>query len=162
MCNERFEYRDRQGKLFASGDGKDFKVWVEKEKKYKWFSVDDQPFIMEEVDRKVNNGKGWDVILTLKFILPKVKDIAGYWQYSTKGTASTIPAIRDTFDAMIAHRGFVKGIIFDLNVEFAKSQKPGTPSRYPVVTMVPNQSQENIDAVNKSLLSVKNNNLLNE
>lgn len=160
MCNERYEYRDKAGKLFARGDGTNFEVWVEKEQVYKTFTTEDRPFLMEEIDDKVKNGKGWDIILTLRFLLPKVKDIAGYWQYSTKGTKSTIPAVRDTFDAMLEGRGFVRGIIFDLNVEFAKSQKPGSKSRYPVVSLIPNQSRENISALEKSLLSINNQNLL--
>lgn len=154
MCEERYEYRDRQGKLYARGDGEDFEVWSSKTEKYEPYSTVDHPEIMDKVDVKVQNGKGWDVILTLRFILPKIKDIAGYWEYSTKGEASTIPAIRDTFDAMLHGRGFVKGIVFDLNVAFAKSQKPNVKSRYPVVNLVPNQSKKNIEAVSGTILQV--------
>lgn len=154
MCNERYEYRDRQGKLYARGDGQDFEVWNSSKEKYEPYSTAEHPDIMEKVNAKVNNGKGWEIILTLRFILPKVKDIAGYWEYSTKGEASTIPAIRDTFDAMMQARGSVRGVIFDLNVVFAKSQKPGIKSRYPVVSLVPNQSKQNLDAVKGTMLHV--------
>lgn len=161
MCEERFEYRDSQGKLFARGDGEIFEVWHAKKEQYVSYSVSDHPFIQEEIHDK-QKSKGWDVILTLRFILPKVKDIAGYWEYSTRGEKSTIPGIRDTYDAMMQSRGSVRGVIFDLNVTFAKSQKPGVKSRYPVVSLVPNQSQENIDAVKGTLLNVRDNNLLSE
>jgi hypothetical protein len=49
----------------------------------------------------------------------------------------------------------VKGVIFDLNVVFAKSQKPGVGSRYPVVNLVPNQSKENIQALKGSMMNVE-------
>lgn len=154
MCEERYEYRDKQGKLYARGDGETFEVWNTKAQKYEEYSTEEHPEIMQKVDDKVRNGKGWEVTLSLRFIMPKIKDIAGYWEYSTKGVASTIPAIRDTFDAMLQSRGSVRGVIFDLNVVFAKSQKPGVASRYPVVSLVPNQSKENIEAVKGTMLQV--------
>lgn len=162
MCNERYEYRDNQGKLYAKGDGEIFEVWDSKNKKYQNYSAFEHPDIMEKIHDKVKNKKGWDVILTLKFIVPKIKEIAGYWEFSTKGVESTIPAIRDTFDMMLGVRGSVRGVIFDLNVQFAKSQKPGVSSRYPVVNLVPNQSEENINAVKGTMLNMNNDNLLSE
>jgi hypothetical protein len=160
MCNERYEYRDKQGKLFASGDGENFEVWSPKIEKYVSYTTAEHPDLMKGIHDKQQNGKGWEVILTLRFILPAVKDIAGFWEYSTKGEASTIPAIRDTFDAMLQARGSIKGVIFDLNVEFAKSQKPGIKSRYPVVSLIPNQSPKNLEAVKGSILLPNNQNLI--
>ena len=154
MCNERYEYRDGQGKLYAKGDGETFEVWNEQKEAYLTYTIDEHTDIKDRIHNKLKSKKGWEVILTLRFILPKVKDIAGSWEYSTKGEASTIPAIRDTFDAMLNSRGSVMGVIFDLNVHFAKSQKPGIKSRYPVVNLVPNQSQENIEAVKGTMLNV--------
>jgi hypothetical protein len=161
MCQERFEYRDAQGKLYASGDGENFKVWNSTEKKYQDMNIVDVPNLMEQIHKKVNY-KGWSVILTLRFLLPKVKDIAGFWEFNTKGEASTIPAIRDMFDAMLMQRGSVRGVIFDLNVVFAKSQKPGVGSRYPVVNLVPNQSKENIQALKGSMMNVEEPKQLNQ
>ena len=100
-------------------------------------------------------GNGWGIVLTLNFIIPCVRGIAGIWQFTTNGTASTIPAIRETFDGMLSERGFCKGIIFDLNVQFATTQKPGDKSRFPVVTLVPNESSENILKVKQAWESVK-------
>jgi len=160
MCEERYEYRDLAGKLYARGDGENFEVWTGSV--YSKFTETEHPGIMERVHKKVGNKNGWDVILTLRFILPKINSIAGHWQYTTKGKASTIPAVRDMFDAMLESRGSVRGVIFDLNVQFVKSQKPGSNSRYPVVSLVPNQSKENIEGIGKSMLNVKSDNLLNE
>ena len=161
MCNERFEYRDAQGKLYAHGDGETFQVWNAIEKKYQEMRVSEVPTLMDQIHKKVNY-KGWSVILTLRFFLPKVKDIAGFWEFSTKGEASTIPAIRDMFDAMLNGRGSVRGVIFDLNVAFAKSQKPGVGSRYPIVNLVPNQSKENIQALKGSMMNVEEPKQLNQ
>lgn len=153
-CHERYEYRDGQGRLYARGDGQDFEVWNAQAEKYEPYSKEDHPDIMERVHDKVK-AKGWDVILTLRFILPVVRDIAGYWEYTTRGEASSIPAIRDTFDAIQQSRGSVAGVVFDMNVEFIKSQKPGSKSRYPVVNIVPNQTPENIEAVKGSFLQIE-------
>ena len=148
VCNERYEYRDDDGRLLASGDGDTFQVWDGKQ--YQHLSVTDYPNLMTSIEKRYPNkqyqrtGDGWSIILTLNFIIPCVQGIAGVWQFSTKGTASTIPQIRDVFDAMLQAKGYVRGIIFDLNVQFAKSQKPGDKSRYPVVSMIPNESEENV------------------
>ena len=154
VCNERYEYRDDEGRLMATGDGSTFKVWDGKQ--YQQLSVEDYPNLMTSIERRYPNkqyqrtGEGWSIILTLNFIIPCVQGIAGVWQFSTKGTASTIPQIREVFDAMLQAKGYVRGIIFDLNVQFAKSQKPGDKSRYPVVTLIPNESEDNVKKVKQA------------
>lgn len=148
VCNERYEYRDDDGRLIASGDGETFQVWDGK--KYETLTIEKYPNLMGGISKRYPNkavkkgGDGWVVVLTLNFIVPLVRGIAGVWQFSTKGTASTIPQVRETFDGMMYERGFVKGVIFDLNVQFATSQKPGDKSRYPVVSLVPNESADNV------------------
>ena len=155
VCNERYEYRDDEGRLIASGDGETFDVWNGKQ--YVSLSVSEHPHLMQSVTNRWPNKKserpncdGWDITLTLNFIIPLVRGIAGVWQFVSKGTASTIPQIRETFDAMYKERGFCKGIIFDLNVKFATTQKPGDKSRFPVVSLVPNESADNILKVKKA------------
>lgn len=155
VCNERYEYRDDEGRLIASGDGETFDVWNGKQ--YSKLTITDYPHLMESITHRYPNKKskqpdcdGWEVTLTLNFIIPLVRGIAGVWQFISKGTASTIPQIRETFDAMMAERGFCKGIIFDLNVKFATTQKPGDKSRFPVVSLVPNESEANVLKVKKA------------
>lgn len=161
VCSERYEYRDDEGRLFASGDGEEFEVWDGK--KYQKLKLSEYPKLKEQVKLKCPNrktkdgGDGWEVVLTLNFIIPLVRGVAGVWQYTTKGELSTIPQIRDIFDAMFESRGFVRGIIFDLSVEFAKSQKPGVKSRYPVVSLVPNQSEENVLKVKQAYQKILGN-----
>ena len=95
-------------------------------------------------------SQDWKITLTLNFIIPKVRGIMGLWQFSTKGSASSIPQVRDTFDAVLEQNGHASGIIFDLSVKMHTSQKPNTASKYPVVTLMPNESEENIGMVRES------------
>ena len=159
VCKEEYTYRDDEGRLIASGDGETFKVWDGK--KYETLTISDYPNLMAGISKRYPNravqkgGDGWVITLTLTFIVPLVRGIAGVWQFSTKGTASTIPAIRETFDGMLAERGFCKGVIFDLNVQFATTQKPGDKSRFPVVSLVPNESADNVLKVKKAWEPIK-------
>lgn len=154
VCNERFEYRDDEGRLIAEGSGELFKVWDGT--KYEELTVEQYPNLMQSIAKRYPNkavkkgGDGWKITLTLNFIVPLVRGVAGVWQFTTNGSASTIPAIRETFDGMLAERGFCKGIIFDLNVQFATTQKPGDKSRFPVVSLVPNESDDNVLKVKKA------------
>lgn len=154
VCNERFEYRDDEGRLIAEGNGELFKVWDGT--KYEELTVEQYPNLMQSIAKRYPNkavkkgGDGWKITLTLNFIVPLVRGVAGVWQFTTNGSASTIPAIRETFDGMLAERGFVRGIVFDLNIQFATTQKPGNKSRFPVVSLVPNESDDNVLKVKKA------------
>lgn len=156
VCSERYEYRDNDGRLFAKGDGENFEIWDGQ--KYQAANISEYPKLMEAAAKRcptkatIAGGSGWDIVLSLNFIIPMVRGIAGVWQFTTKGELSTIPQIRDVFDTMMQHRGFVKGIIFDLSVEYAKSQKPGVKSRYPVVSLIPNESEGNIEKVKSGFM----------
>ena len=152
VCMERYEYRDDEGKLIASGDGENFSVWDGKN--YIPMSINEHPNLMRGITKKYPNRlskkddeTGWSIVLTITFIIPAIKGVAGVWQLSTKGSASTIPQIRNIFDELIIQRGRARSIICDLSVDFAKSQKPGQKSRYPVITLVPNESEENIQRI---------------
>ena len=151
-CNEEYTYRDMDGRLFAKGDGENFKVWTKD--KYEDYSAKAMPKLMETVNERCKSRKGWEVQLTLRFILPKVRGIGGFWEFNTKGNLSTIPSIRDAFDTVLNQNGYVKGVVFDLEVSFAKSQKPGSMSRYPVVNLIPNNSEENIKMIKDSFVKV--------
>lgn len=159
VCNEMYEYRDDEGRRIAYGDGETFFVW--NGKKYCQYNTADYPNLMAGVSEKhpnravMNGSDGWDITLTLTFMIPMVRGIAGVWQFITKGKSSTIPNIRDTFDAMLHERGFVKGIVWDMNVQFAISQKPGDRSKYPVVSIVPNESEGNLRKISDALKPIK-------
>lgn len=159
VCNERYEYRDDDGRLIAEGNGEVFKVWDGQ--KYEQLTIEQYPNLMAGISKRYPNRAvkkgldGWKITLTLTFIVPLVRGIAGVWQYTTNGSASTIPAIRETFDGMLSERGFVRGIVFDLNIQFATTQKPGDKSRFPVVSLVPNESEENIKKLKDAFKPIK-------
>ena len=142
VCREEYILRDNAGKLVSSGDGVNFRTWSEKQKKYIDVTTDEQPNLMEMLSK--HYGQEWKVTLTLNFILPLVRGVMGCWQFQTKGSASTIPQVRDTFDTMLEQNGKVAGVIFDLSVVIHKSNKPNDSSRYPVVSLVPNESRDNL------------------
>lgn len=142
VCNERWEYRDDKGALVARGDGRVFEIWDGK--RYAPYSVEQYPDIMEQVAAKNPTKRGadnWDVALTLRFIVPAVRGVVGVWQFSTKARASSIKNIRNSFDGVQIMRGTVCQTVFDLSVQFAKSNKPNVNSRYPVVSLVANDNR---------------------
>ena len=142
VCREEYILRDNAGKLVSSGDGLNFRTWSEKQKKYIDVTTEEQPNLMEMLEK--HYGQEFKVTLTLNFILPLVRGVMGCWQFQTKGSASTVPQVRDAFDAMLAQNGRVAGVVFDLSVKMHKSQKPNDSSKYPVVTLVANESEENL------------------
>ena len=142
VCNERFEYRDDKGALVARGDGRIFEIWDGK--KYAPYSVEKFPDIMDQVTARNPTKRGtdnWDISLTLRFIVPAVRGVVGVWQFSTKGRLSSIKNIRNSFDSVQLMRGTGTQTVFDLSVQFAKSNKPGVNSRYPVVSLVANDTR---------------------
>ena len=149
VCREEYVYRDNAGKKIATGDGENFTIWSDKTQSRIQVTIDKFPNIMEQISQKYPSKTGWQVTLTLNFVLPLVNKIYGVWEFQTKGAASSIPQIRDCFDAMLAKNGKIAGVLCDLNVEFAKSDSPKA-SRFPVVSLVPNETDQNIAKV-KSL-----------
>ena len=142
VCNERYEYRDDKGALVARGDGQIFEIW--NGQRYAPYSVEQYPDIMAQIADKNPTKRGpdnWDIVLTLRVVVPAVRGVVGVWQFSTKGRASSIKNIRESFDGVKRMRGTVTQTVFDLSVQFAKSNKPGVNSRYPVVSLVANDNR---------------------
>ena len=161
VCRERYEYRDDRGALVAYGDGSQFWIWTGE--KYNLFLIEEYPDIMEQVTRNNPTRRGaenWDIVLTLKFIIPTVRGIVGVWQFSTKGRASSIKNIRNSFDGVQKLRGTVCQTVFDLSVKFAKSNKPDTASRYPVVSLIANDTR--IEEIKEAIRPIENITLLKQ
>ena len=159
VCNERYEYRDDKGALVARGDGQVFEIWDGK--KYAPYSIEQYPDIMDQITARNPTKRGaenWDIALTLRFIVPAVRGVVGVWQFSTKGKASSIKNIRNSFDGVQMMRGTVTQTAFDLSVQFAKSNKPGVNSRYPVVSLVANDTR--IEEIRKAIAPTENLSLL--
>lgn len=146
VCREEYVYRDDKGKKIASGDGETFTIWSDKSMNRITVTIDKFPDIMERIEKKYKSKTGWQVTLTLNFVCPLVNKIYGVWEFQTKGAMSSIPQIRDCFDSMLAKNGHISGVLCDLNVAFAKSDSPRN-SRFPVVSLVPNETEANIGKV---------------
>lgn len=135
VCNERFESWEK-GKRYGYGDGETFTIW-------------DGAKYIENVpasDPKVRAMK-WDRTLTLRFVLLKMKGILGYWSFQSKAKEVTIPSIVKSFDLVKERAGSVIGFPFNLQVEMKKSYSPGEARTYPVVSLIPNFSEESMEAV---------------
>lgn len=159
VCNERYEYRNDKGELVARGDGAVFEIW--NGEKYAPYSVAEYPDIMQQITANNPTKRGaenWDIVLTMRVVIPAVRGVVGVWQFSTKGKASSIKNIRESFDGVQAMRGTVTGTVFDLSVQFAKSNKPGVNSRYPVVSLIANDNR--ISEIRDAMMQKENLSLL--
>lgn len=143
-CYEEWDGRDKEGRRSGYGDGEKYWLWNGKEYK--------ETTDKEEVKQysKVNNVK-WKPILTLHFIIPKIRGVFGCWKFSTSGDKSSMIAIREMYDEIKSQAGTVVNIPFDLTVKKVKSNKPGEKSVFPVVNLVPNISSENMEQLREFL-----------
>src|SRR5690606_3997932 len=130
VCYERFESYDK-GKRYGWGVGETFSVW------------DDGKYIhgVPSSDKRVRALK-WERTLTLRFVLLEMKEIWGCWTWSTKAKEVTIPSIIKAFDLVREKAGTIYGFPFNLNIEMKKSYSPGEARTYPVVSLIPNFSEE--------------------
>lgn len=151
-CNERYELRDGK-KLFAYGDGTTFFVWDNAKKQYIERTKTEDEELLRELPKQLKSK--WEAVLTLRFIIPRIRGVAGVWELTTKGKDSSIPAIVGAFDMVMGMAGTVRNIPFDLSIRIHTSQKPGEASKYPVLQIVPNISTENMESIAKLLASDK-------
>jgi hypothetical protein len=145
VANERLELRDKAGRLVGSSDGNAVRYYDPNADAYVWASRINDPDIHERLERGNNGPKGWEAVLTLRVMLPKIPSVFGVWEISTKGEASSIPAIVGTLNTVRDIGGTIRGVPMDLIVEKVSSQKPGSKSNYPVLRLIPNLSQENLE-----------------
>lgn len=148
VCNERFELRDKAGKLYGKGNGVAFEIWDKSANnnkgEYKSYNIVDDKQVISNAPKVCESPKGWQRVLTLRFIIPKITGVFGHWSLETKADASSIDAIKDTFDYVFNRAGTVQRVLFDLTVKKHKSQKPGSPSSYPVINLICNVSEQNL------------------
>lgn len=143
-CNERLEIR--QGtKLYAFGDGEIISAWDKDSEKYIEHDTGKEPDLMADIAKKLNAE--WKEVLTLRFIIPRIKSVFGVWELSTQGEASSIPALVGTIDKVRAMAGTISRIPFDLSIKKVKSQKPDSKSNFPVLSLVANMSSGHLDLV---------------
>lgn len=139
VCNERFEAWDK-GKRLGWGDGEAFTVWNPITGAYESG--------LPKTDPKVKAiGKLWSQMLTLRFVLLKMKGVLGYWTFETKAKETTIPSIVKAFDMVMERSGSIIGFPFSLVVEKVQSYTPGAAKNYPIVKLIPNFTEETIEQV---------------
>lgn len=152
-CLEEFDARDPQGKRAGYGNGVDVWLYDHSFGNYvKYHSQDDRPAILAY--SKQHQLK-WRVVCTLYVVLPAVRGVFGVWRFVTRGEKSSVQHIVKAFDSVKAYTvtpntpaGTVINIPFDLIVEKVSSQKPGSSGRkFPVVRLIPNLTQKNLDLV---------------
>jgi len=145
-CYEEWDCRDGSGKRLGYGDGETFYLWDAGKEDYI------QETVRARVDEFTKAHKGiWKPVLTLNFIIPKIRGVFGMWQFKTSGDRSSIHAIRETFDMVKEQAGTIVNIPFDLTVKKVKSNKPEDKRNYPVVNLIPNVSSENIELLKNFL-----------
>lgn len=144
VCNERYECWERtrnskieRGFKYGSGDGNTFEVWDDDSRKY----------VTKNADEVRAMGWKWQTILTLRFACLDVKGVMGVWKFTTRASQSTIPQIVSSFDWVKEKAGTIIGLPFDLIVAKHTSKTPGEAKNYPVVTLVPNFTEDSIEAV---------------
>ncbi len=142
-CFERYECRDKDGRMVGYGDGEEWYLYNPDPKIKKYELIDDK-------DRIRAAGK-WEILLTLKFVIPRIRGLFGLFSFTTKGNKSSVPQLRQTFDYVLENAGTVINIPFDLTVKKVKSQKPGEKSVFPVVSLVPNVTKDNMETLGKWL-----------
>ena len=146
VCFERFEFRDKSGSLVIDGDGELFNFFDGA----KYRQTNDKDLIKTVVK---NNNLKMSRILTIRFLIPAIKELFGVWELSTKAEKSSIESIINTFDTVQKNAGTVVNIPFNLNVSRIKSQRNyiinGKQMKpvFSVIDLVPNISQENISMV---------------
>jgi hypothetical protein len=151
VCNQRYECWEG-GKRWGWSDGENYTVFdktkgdLDKTGKPKGAYVTITPDTTENQQLIKSVGK-WDEMLTLKFVILELKGIMGYWSYQTKAKAVSIPAIIKSFDFVRERAGSIIGFPFSLMVEKKTGYSPGEAKNYPVVTLVPNFSEESIEQV---------------
>jgi hypothetical protein len=147
VCNERYVCWEN-GKRWGEGDGETFMVFDkslgDKDKEGK--PKGDYAHGLPANDPRVRALK-WDQMLTLRFVLLEMKGIMGYWRFETKAKAVTIPSIIKSFDLVRERAGSIIGFPFTLMVEKKIGYNPGEAKSYPVVTLVPNFTEDSINMV---------------
>lgn len=150
-CPERYELRDSKGKLFGRSNGSVYEIWSRDKGEYVTINQAEMPDVKQISAKKADSRKGWERVLTLRFVIPKIRGIMGVWEFSTKADKASIDNIVGTFDLTQQQAGTVQRILFDLKVEKVTSQKPDEASTYPIFRLIPNMSEQNMMKLNTYL-----------
>ena len=139
VCDERFECWEK-GKRFGYGDGENFTVWSKEKGEY---------VEVKKGDPLIKSVGKWERMLTLRFVLLELPGIMGVWTFQTKAKETTIPSVTKAFDFVMDKAGSIVGFPFSLTVEMKKGYNPGAVTQYPVVSLVPNFTENTIEMVQR-------------
>lgn len=159
-CYEEWDGRDKDGRRAGYGDGETYFLWQYGKNDY--FETSDKKVVG---DYSREHAIKWKQVLTINFVIPAIKGVFGVWQLQTSGDKSSINAIRNTFDEIKELAGTIVNIPFDLCMKKVTSNKPEAKSVYPVITLVPNISAENMDTLRNYLeagLDIRKQGILND
>ena len=138
---------DLNDEKFHLEDSEHYKKIVEQAKKLSIKSEDHLELVSktymkslaEKYDGTTGSGKSfeakWEEVMVLRFMIPDMP-VAGYWELTSKGKASSINQVVSHFDAVRDSLGSVVGTPFQLSVSKHKSNNVGTAGRiYPVIAL---------------------------
>lgn len=143
VCNQRFEAW-KGGKRYGWGDGEKFTVFNPKE-------GESGGYVHVDKDSPLLKGHDWAETLTLRFVLLGLPGIMGYWSFQSKAKTVSIPSIIKSFDFVRERAGSIIGFPFNLTVEKKTGYTPGETKSYPVVSLVPNFTEDSIEQVRNYL-----------
>jgi hypothetical protein len=137
VCSEKIEFR-QNGKLVAYGDGKTYYAYNPQESKYMPLKGDPT-----ELHQMLWSKYECKVSLSIKFIIPKINDVFGFWELTTRSDYETyidnrttsVENIKAAFDNVMDAVGTVVNVPFILFVNKHKSNDPGETRTYPVLNM---------------------------
>lgn len=141
-CFEQLVLRDSAGKKFAYSDGETFFCWNKKTSSYVERHIDNDPEIAAKILKLCRESSNkpaavdWAHEMTLRFCIRNVGAL-GYWQFTSKGAKTTIPALRSVIDQCFQVFGFFEFLPFNMSVSIAQGNKPGENRKYPVVNITP-------------------------
>jgi hypothetical protein len=145
-CIEEWDGRDDAGRRAGYGDGVNYYLWNYGGANGQYIETQNRDDVAEFSKKyKIR----WRQILTINFVIPAIRGVFGVWQLQTAGDKSSINAIRNTYDEIKELAGTIVNIPFDLCVKKAVSNKPEMKTSYPVITLVPNLSAENMETLRK-------------
>lgn len=148
VCDERFEARDKAGVLVLEGDGETFRAYDPQKGKFV-DGIDAKHELVKLYRKDIKH------VLTIRFLIVDFKGVLGQWEFTTKGSKTTINRIISPFDSMLNFAKRVRGIPFDLTVEMVKSKTPdGKTKQFPVVSLIPNLSPESVEALGENTVEL--------
>ena len=158
-CNQRYVLRNNAGVEIGRVNGTEFEIYSNGAWRGRNF-MEDGVFNQVKYDDMISlnwlsdKKAKWTVELDLRFIIPQIKEVAGVWRFSTKGKASSIEHITQTFDSVQNLLGTCMANTFFLEVKKVSSKTPeGLTRNFPVVNLVPKQNYNEQLAIRKQLLS---------